>query len=209
MSTERSIPHLRDIFGLSINHKNQEPVYTHPPPNADILVEKSSKKNKKSTKNSANGQQNGGGELKTLERHLSMKKTIRKKIMRDLQQAFVDDPNEFTVDNNQERMKSELNLEAMRYGDNKQSKTRKSDNFLDMLRGDQNANGMNYNNNIHNSHIREAQHQQVQQSQPPYRRHEHNGEENYPDILPTHNHGNNNEKQSFWSRFGIRNKNKR
>lgn len=147
--------------------------------------------------------------MKTLERHLSMKKTIRKKIMRDLQQAFVDDPNEFTVDNNQERMKSELNLEAMRYGDNKQSKTRKSDNFLDMLRGDQNANGMNYNNNIHNSHLREVQHQQVQQSQPPYRRHEHNVEENYPDILPTHNHSNNNEKQSFWSRFGIRNKNKR
>lgn len=205
MSTERSIPHLRDIFGLSINHKNSEPVYNHPQPIGDN--DKPNKKSKKSSKSSANGQQNGGGELKTLERHLSMKKTIRKKIMRDLQQAFVDDPNEFKVDNNQERMKSELNLEAMRYGESKH-RTRKSDNFLDMLRGDQNANGMNYCNNINNnSHLREG-HQQHQ-----YRHPENNAthggggsEDNYPDILPTHN---NNEKQSFWSRFGIRNKNKR
>ena len=31
-------------------------------------------------------------DVRHLERHLSMKKTIRKKIMRDLRQAFVDDP---------------------------------------------------------------------------------------------------------------------
>ena len=35
-------------------------------------------------------------DVKHLERHLSMKKTIRKKMMRDLQQAFVDDPKKFT-----------------------------------------------------------------------------------------------------------------
>lgn len=205
MTTERSIPHLRDIFGLSINQKNQEPTYNHPTSN-NVDIEKPSKKSKKS-KSSGNGQQNGG-ELKTLERHLSMKKTIRKKIMRDLQQAFVDDPNEFKVDNNEDRLKSELNLEAMRYGDNHKHRSRKSDNFLDMLRGDQNANGINYNNNLHNSHLT---HQQQQQPPQPYKRPEQNlttGEENYPDIhqqLPI----NNNEKQSFWSRFGIRNKNKR
>lgn len=204
MSTERSIPHLRDIFGLSINQKNQDPVYTHPPPNADI--DKPTKKSKKNSKSSANGAQNGGGgELKTLERHLSMKKTIRKKIMRDLQQAFVDDPNEFKVDNNEDRLKAELNLEAMRYGvDSNKHRSRKSDNFLDMLRGDQNmqnANAMNYNNNLHNnnSHHLRDHHQQTAQ----YRRPE---EENYPTLNSV---GNTNEKQSFWSRFGIRNKNKR
>lgn len=206
MSTERAIPHLRDIFGLSINHKTQDPVYNHPPPNADN--EKPSKKSKKSSKNSANGQQNGGGELKTLERHLSMKKTIRKKIMRDLQQAFVDDPNEFKVDNNQDRLKSELNLEAMRYGDTNKHRTRKSDNFLDMLRGEnipQHNNFNNNNNNIHNSPLREAAHQHPQnQPEPAYRQPQHLvGEENYPEIIQQ------SEKQSFWSRFGIRNKNKR
>ena len=35
-------------------------------------------------------------DVRHLERHLSMKRTIRKKIMRDLQQAFVQDPREFT-----------------------------------------------------------------------------------------------------------------
>ena len=38
-------------------------------------------------------------DVKHLERHLSMKKTIRKKMMRDLQQAFVDDPTKFTDTN--------------------------------------------------------------------------------------------------------------
>lgn len=204
MSTERSIPHLRDIFGLSINHKSQEPVYNHPPLNGEI--DKPVKKSKKSSKSSSNGQQNGGGELKTLERHLSMKKTIRKKIMRDLQQAFVDDPNEFKVDNNHRT--AELNLEAMRYGDTNKHRSRKSDNFLDMLRGDQNmqsTNAMNY----HNSQLTAAHHNHQSPAPPPqsqpYR--QQGGEENCPEIhqnvLP------NNEKQSFWSRFGIRNKNKR
>lgn len=202
MSAERSIPHLRDIFGLSINQKTSDPsIYDHQhSTNGDI--DKPNKKSKKSSssKSSANGQ-NGGGELKTLERHLSMKKTIRKKIMRDLQQAFVDDPNEFKVDNNQDRLKSELNLEAMRYGESKHH-TRKSDNFLDMLRGGDPAN-YNNNSNINNSHLG------IQPT--PYR---HGGEENFNHNHPLHpvihpTQGSNNEKQSFWSRFGIRNKNKR
>lgn len=212
MASERSIPHLRDIFGLSINHKQPDAVYNHQSNNGDI--DKPSKKSKKSSKTSAS--QNGGGgggELKTLERHLSMKKTIRKKIMRDLQQAFVDDPNEFKVDNNQERMKAELNLEAMRYGESKH-RSRKSDNFLDMLRGDQlNGTGApnynhNNNNNLNNSHLGLSQSHQPQQPPPsqPYRRQDHNMmEENYNATI----HPSVGEKQSFWSRFGIRNKNKR
>lgn len=35
------------------------------------------------------------GELKHIEQHLSMKKTLRKKMMRDLRQAFVEDPSNF------------------------------------------------------------------------------------------------------------------
>ncbi|KAI8429221.1 hypothetical protein MSG28_007746 [Choristoneura fumiferana] len=73
------------------------------------------------------------GDVKTLERHLSMKKTIRKKIMRDLQQAFVEDPNEFKVENTSpEKLKAELSAEAVKIEKN----VRKNDpTFLDMLRG--------------------------------------------------------------------------
>lgn len=38
-------------------------------------------------------------DIRHLERHLSMKKTIRKQISRNLAQAFVDDPNLFSADN--------------------------------------------------------------------------------------------------------------
>ncbi|KAG6461892.1 hypothetical protein O3G_MSEX012917 [Manduca sexta] len=63
-----------------------------------------------------------------------MKKTIRKKIMRDLQQAFVEDPNEFKVENTSpEKLKAELSAEAVKIEKN----VRKNDpTFLDMLRGE-------------------------------------------------------------------------
>ena len=38
-------------------------------------------------------------DIKHIERHLSMKRTIRKKIMRDLQQAFVQVTLSYAVDN--------------------------------------------------------------------------------------------------------------
>uniref|UniRef100_A0A1L8DDM8 Uncharacterized protein n=1 Tax=Nyssomyia neivai TaxID=330878 RepID=A0A1L8DDM8_9DIPT len=137
MSSERSIPHLRDIFGLSSYtslsggaHKTSDSYHANLTGTSDI--HSSGKQSKKRRDKSAS---NGTGDVKTLERHLSMKKTIRKKIMRDLQQAFVDDPNEFKVENStSDQLKAELNAEALRFGDNR--RTRKSDNFLDMLRGD-------------------------------------------------------------------------
>jgi len=56
-------------------------------------------------------------DVKHLERHLSMKKTIRKKIMRDLQQAFVEDPDEFKVENiPPEQLKAELNSRSLSFG---------------------------------------------------------------------------------------------
>lgn len=72
-----------------------------------------------------NGGSGGGGggngciedDVKHLERHLSMKKTIRKKIMRDLQQAFVEDPDEFKVEDiPPEQLKAELNSRSLSFG---------------------------------------------------------------------------------------------
>jgi len=77
-------------------------------------------------------------DVKHLERHLSMKKTIRKKIMRDLQQAFVEDPNEFRVEDiPPEQLKAELNLQSLSFGTSAKKKGKKSSgesNFLDFLR---------------------------------------------------------------------------
>ncbi|RZF32014.1 hypothetical protein LSTR_LSTR007092 [Laodelphax striatellus] len=78
-------------------------------------------------------------DVKHLERHLSMKKTIRKKIMRDLQQAFVEDPNEFRVEDiPREQLKAELNLQSLSFGapgkGKKGKKPNGESNFLDFLR---------------------------------------------------------------------------
>lgn len=121
------------------------------------------------------------GDVKTLERHLSMKKTIRKKIMRDLQQAFVEDPNEFRVENtNSEQLKAEIRAEALRFGGEKH--TRKSDNFLDMLRGEKSNNGNEYS-------ATSVQNTEYDYDSP---------------TAPV-----NTEKQSFWRRFTMKNKTKR
>lgn len=208
MSTERSIPHLRDIFGLSNYNSKHDPTGFSQPtaqPAALCDLDKPSKKSKKSKGSSANGNNAGHGEIKTLERHLSMKKTIRKKIMRDLQQAFVDDPNEFKVDNSQDqRLRAEINLEAIRYGE-ANNKHRSRDNFLDMLRGEQQQQQLIENNNP-SHHQSSNSHSPRQQSIVGIHHHLQNEENNYQ--APQSNQTND-QKQSFWSRFGIRNKNKR
>ncbi|GBP10427.1 hypothetical protein EVAR_5724_1 [Eumeta japonica] len=124
MTSERAIPHLRDIFGLA-NQQYDTKAYD----DAEDKTKKNNKKKKDDYRSYANG------DVKTLERHLSMKKTIRKKIMRDLQQAFVEDPNEFKVENTSpEKLKAELSAEAVKFGE---KNTRKTDpTFLDMLRGE-------------------------------------------------------------------------
>ncbi|XKL62133.1 hypothetical protein PGB90_001966 [Kerria lacca] len=76
-------------------------------------------------------------EVKYLERHLSMKKTIRKKIMRDLQKAFVEDPNEFRVEDiPPEQLKAEINLQSLSFASSGKKKDKKNNesNFLDFLR---------------------------------------------------------------------------
>lgn len=123
MTSERAIPHLRDIFGLSQQYDGNCKNFDE---NEDT--------NKKTKKKKDDYRTYGNGDVKTLERHLSMKKTIRKKIMRDLQQAFVEDPNEFKVENTSpEKLKAELSAEAVKIEKN----VRKNDpTFLDMLRGE-------------------------------------------------------------------------
>uniref|UniRef100_A0A6B2EJE6 Uncharacterized protein n=1 Tax=Phlebotomus kandelakii TaxID=1109342 RepID=A0A6B2EJE6_9DIPT len=180
MSSERSIPHLRDIFGLSSytslgggSQKTSDSYHANLTTASDTHT--SGKQSKKRRDKSAS---NGTGDVKTLERHLSMKKTIRKKIMRDLQQAFVDDPNEFKVENpTADQLKAELNAEALRFGDNR--RMRKSDNFLDMLRGDHQKT-YDYQDVEHHSQKR-------------------GGNSDYSGS----------EKTSFWSRLGMRKGNKR
>ena len=83
-------------------------------------------------------------DVRSIERHLSMKKTIRKKIMRDLQQAFVDgDPNDIsapaeTVNNEHQ---NERNLKTLNIAPKQNSKS--DPNFLDLLRGDESNNANN------------------------------------------------------------------
>ena len=73
-------------------------------------------------------------DVRHLERHLSMKRTIRKKIMRDLQQAFVQDPREFT----KVTRRREINMKSLNLTGTGQSEP----NFLDMLRdSDDSGNG--------------------------------------------------------------------
>lgn len=94
----------------------------------DLLPAVKGPPKKKRHRNGSGGGGGGGGrhakgastfedDVKHLERHLSMKKTIRKKIMRDLQQAFVEDPDEFKVEDiPPEQLKAELNSRSLSFG---------------------------------------------------------------------------------------------
>ena len=79
--------------------------------------------------------------MKHLERHLSMKKTIRKKMMRDLQQAFVDDPTKFTKTCSEANCKagndSEDIIEAFDFDPRSTKRERDENRFLEILRGNE------------------------------------------------------------------------
>lgn len=186
MSSERTIPHLRDIFGINgyTPHNTSTCGGSATSPVAIDPYNNHSVDKKSSRKKRDNSRTLTSGDVKTLERHLSMKKTIRKKIMRDLQQAFVDDPNEFQVENtNTEHMKAELKAEAIRFGENP---ARKSDNFLVMLRGGDQHQGCGYD--------------YTTPTQAPNRDYDY-------DSTPALQERS--EKQSFWKRFTMKNKTKR
>ncbi|XP_067009416.1 uncharacterized protein [Anabrus simplex] len=172
---ERSIPHLRDIFGfqgswdssnqrtsnedilhqkmqdMRINNDNAKSKSSSSAGNdsavsvgsasEDEIPKSNSSNKKKKQRNSRrdNSRTLTERDVKHLERHLSMKKTIRKKIMRDLQQAFVEDPNEFRVEDiSPEQLKAEISAQSLSFGTPSQKTGKKAtaeSTFLDMLRG--------------------------------------------------------------------------
>lgn len=148
-TVDRNIPHLRDIFSFGSKWENTRGQADEKAPGHDSAVsvgstsgEEESPKNskKKKSRRRDNSKTLTESDVKHLERHLSMKKTIRKKIMRDLQQAFVEDPNEFRVDDiPPEQLKAEINIQSLSFGtpSQKQGRTRGNaeSTFLDMLRG--------------------------------------------------------------------------
>lgn len=77
-------------------------------------------------------------DIRHIERHLSMKKTIRKKMMRDLQQAFVEDPGEFQQDPNRMAPEKKNNIDIRNLTFSKGRLSKSEHNFLDMLK-DENA----------------------------------------------------------------------
>lgn len=73
-------------------------------------------------------------DIRHIERHLSMKKTIRKKMMRDLQQAFVEDPGEFQQDPNRMAPEKKNNINIRNLTFSKGGLSKSEHNFLDMLK---------------------------------------------------------------------------
>ncbi|XP_064081308.1 uncharacterized protein LOC135197947 [Macrobrachium nipponense] len=78
-------------------------------------------------------------DMRHIERHLSMKKTIRKKMMRDLQQAFVEDPGEFQQDPARMAPEKKNNIDIRNLTFSKSRLSKSEHNFLDMLK-DESAN---------------------------------------------------------------------
>lgn len=134
-----------DSSSISTNGGNDSAISVGSTSEEDLSVTSSSRRKKQQRSRREKTEQ----DVKHLERHLSMKKTIRKKIMRDLQQAFVEDPNEFRVEDiPPEQLKAELNLQSLSFGTSSKKKGKKSSgesNFLDFLRT---GSGENKNSNV-------------------------------------------------------------
>ncbi|XP_059476727.1 uncharacterized protein LOC132197448 [Neocloeon triangulifer] len=130
-------------------------------------------------------------DVKHLERHLSMKKTIRKKIMRDLRQAFVEDPSEFRVDpeRHDPNQLREININNLNFN----GRAQQSDsNFLDILRDEDRDSGHGSPTREHRYDKYDRHHQQQQEVQI------------YPaEELPEK------KQTSFWKRFTLKGKSKR
>lgn len=212
-TADRNIPHLRDIFGFGNKWENPRVQVEEKAPGHDSAVsvgstsgEEESPKNskKKKTRRRDNSKTLTENDVKHLERHLSMKKTIRKKIMRDLQQAFVEDPNEFRVDDiPPEQLKAEINIQSLSFGtpSQKQGRTRGNteSTFLDMLRagGGLEKNGTDDRDSGHGgSPTRETPSAQDTDDECGYTY-------DTPTAMPAKKSGN------FWRRFTMKNRNKR
>lgn len=280
MTSERTIPHLRDVFGLSgyatsahsttgnghhhrqpdyyggnggshndIDYARYQPTHNHPqhpqhqqqqlqsyphhqqqqqlhqPPTVESPPPVAMRQPTRKTRRGDNYKTLTPGDVKTLERHLSMKKTIRKKIMRDLQQAFVDDPNEFVGDphagqapgGDQRRRGHELNMEALRFDGDGHNLTQ-SDNFLVMLRDDHQHHGGGGGGGMRHNTAAYAQQQQMSRMSPASREYDYDGpaavsavassssSSSAAALAPTVAGGGREEKPSFWKRLTMKNK---
>lgn len=127
------------IDHYSSNDNNDSAISVGSASDEDLYFNSSNNTNASKKKKRFGGRKEASAEteVKYLERHLSMKKTIRKKIMRDLQKAFVEDPNEFRVEDiPPEQLKAEINLQSLSFGaaNKKKDKKNSESNFLDFLR---------------------------------------------------------------------------
>ena len=101
----------------------------------------SAKKRVTDERNERNSGVNGkvSNEWESIEKHLSMKKTIRKKMMRDLQQAFIDadhqQPNESPQQWDRVQMANGPSVQRRPTGAN----SAREPNLLDMLKDDANV----------------------------------------------------------------------
>ncbi|XP_016921192.1 uncharacterized protein LOC108003449 [Apis cerana] len=213
-TADRNIPHLRDIFGFGNKWENTRHQVEEKAPGHDSAVsigstsgEEESPKNskKKKSRRRDNSKTLTETDVKHLERHLSMKKTIRKKIMRDLQQAFVEDPNEFRVDDiPPEQLKAEINIQSLSFGtpSQKQGRTRGNteNTFLDMLRA---GDGLEKNSGDGD---RDSGHGGSPTREPPNTQ-DTDDESSYPYDTPVATPSK--KSGNFWRRFTMKNRNKR
>ncbi|XP_042241139.1 myb-like protein X [Homarus americanus] len=95
---------------------------------------KEKQENEKSSSERTSRKENYEKDMRHIERHLSMKKTIRKKMMRDLQQAFVEDPGEFQQDPNIMAPEKKNNIDIRNLTFSKSRLSKSEHNFLDMLK---------------------------------------------------------------------------
>ena len=244
---ERSIPHLRDIFGFhgNLNSNSQTPRDDEDMTQQTATKLQGMKLSNEDAKNKLPGSSSVGNDsaisvgstsedeiprvqtsnnnkkkkqrsrrensrtltekdVKHLERHLSMKKTIRKKIMRDLQQAFVEDPNEFRVEDiSPEQLKAEINIQSLSFGPPSQKTGKKvsnESNFLDMLRGG------NTNNSPSGRFINDDE---DSGHGSPTRETSSGTLADYDDDDVNEAESATNKKTSFWRRFTMKGRNKR
>lgn len=192
-----------DSSSVSTSGGNDSAVSVGSTSEEDVSITSSSKK-KKQQRSSRKDKTLTEHDVKHLERHLSMKKTIRKKIMRDLQQAFVQDPNEFRVEDiSHEQLKAEINLQSLSFGNSSKKKGKKSSgesNFLDFLRTGSGSADTKPSLPTNQSHCDD----------------EDSGHGSPRELSVERNHMidgdedvDSNKKVSFWRRFTIKNRNKR
>ncbi|XP_063216750.1 uncharacterized protein LOC134527753 isoform X1 [Bacillus rossius redtenbacheri] len=234
--SERSIPHLRDIFGfhggwgarqeeLVVQQKLQDmrlgaadrsgagndSAVSVGSASEDELPRSCSpgKKKKQRSSRRDNARTLTERDVKHLERHLSMKKTIRKKIMRDLQQAFVEDPSEFRVEDiSPEQLKAEINIQSLSFGAPHTKAGKKApaeSNFLDMLRGANNSGGTPGGKLAHHDDDDSGHGSPTRESST----HRLAGYEDDEDEEEDYREPDAGKKTSFWRRFAMKGRSKR